>query len=293
MAENLRVDGCGLPRRVLPRERLDALEAKQGKLLAFGFVCKLGEACRDGFVLEGVDEKGGVSGDFGQGRTIRSENRQAVGHGFEHGHAEAFIQTGKGEDGGFLVEAAEFVIGYVTEEFDSWVRFGGGEHRVCFESKTPGDPELPRRGQRRKGVNKAGSVLALLHGSHGEHGGFAGFNTRNLPLWMNAVRDNVDALGGVVEVLDDLVGRELADGDNVCRVGGGVAGLFFEAAAKVGRRVFGAQDKEVVECRDTGDLGSFGQALVEAVEEVAGAGSRFKKEAFGPGRAQEAMGSIV
>ncbi len=216
-----------------------------------------------------------------------------MGHSFKDGHAEAFVETREGEDGCFLVEAAEFVVGDVTEEFDAWVRFGGGEHRFRFEAQTAGNPEFPWRRHSGEGLNQARGVLAFLHGAYAKDDRFTRFDAGDLRLWMNAVRNDVDAAGGVVQVFNDLVSRELADCDDVSGMGCGVASLFLEATAKFGRRVFRAQDEEVMEGGDAGDLGSFGQALVEAVEEVAGAGSRFKEEAFGPGRAKEAMGSIV
>jgi hypothetical protein len=110
---------------------------------------------------------------------------------------------------------------------------------------------------------------------------------------MNAVGDHVDAAGGEVQVFEDLAGGKLADGDDVGGVGCGVASLFLEAAAKVGRRILRAEDEEVMEGGDAGDLGSFGETLVEAVEELAGAGGSFEKKAFGPRGAKEAVGSIV
>jgi hypothetical protein len=89
--------------------------------------------------------------------------------------------------------------------------------------------------------------------------------------------DDGHPVARVAEEVGDLIGGELTDGDDVVGVGGRVARLGFEALAKVRRRIFGSHHEEVVEGGDGGDLSSFGQTLVEAVEEAARAGRRVEE----------------
>ena len=114
---------------------------------------------------------------------------------------------------------------------------------------------------------------------------------------VDAVGDDVDARGLDAEVLLDLRGGELGDGDDGVAMLGGLAGLFSEAGAEVGGGVVSGHYEQVMEGRDGAARGGV-HALVEGVEEV-GAGSAHEQAAAGVGRQrvgegfEEAVGAIV
>ncbi len=98
---------------------------------------------------------------------------------------------------------------------------------------------------------------------------------------MDAVGDDVNARGLDAEVLLDLLGGELGDGDDGVAVFGGLAGLLGEARAEFGGRVVAGHDEQIVEGGDGAASGGV-DALVEGVEQV-GAGGAYEQAAAGVG----------
>ena len=168
---------------------------------------------------------------------LRSDHRDAVGHGFEDRHSETFVERRKGEDAGARVEGCELFAGQVAEDVDV------GAPRAFFHCaqffgravalRGTGQREAPARRETLKGLHQAAHVLAPLDDTDEQDQVFAACDAdgRNLRRPMG---HDVNARWLDAQKLLHLRGGELRHGDDGVAVGGRLAGLLREARAKLG-----------------------------------------------------------
>lgn len=73
--------------------------------------------------------EGGLSRELAKGPGMAAYDGAAGGHGFEDGHAEAFIVTGKKEKGGLMIEGGEGLVVGVDFKADTSQGLGAGSER--------------------------------------------------------------------------------------------------------------------------------------------------------------------
>ena len=78
------------------------------------------EGRTDGVGVVGIDQIGGLSGDFRERGTIRGEHGGSAGHRLENGQSETFPQRDERQDIGALQKRGDVGLGDVAREMDSF-----------------------------------------------------------------------------------------------------------------------------------------------------------------------------
>ena len=167
---------------------------------------RLGDAGGDRIRVERVDEHGRAAGHLLGGTAARRDDRRPTRHRLDHRQPEPLVERREHEAPRAAVERRQLLVVDAP---------GPAGHLDPTPARRSHDPQLDARPLRR--LDRAAEVLARLERSHREHVVSRRLRPRLGEHRLEPVRDDVDALGGNVEQLDELVARERRDGDD--RVG--------------------------------------------------------------------------
>jgi len=237
----------------------------------------------------GIGNQGGVANDFSERAAVGAKDRATAGHGFDGGHAEAFVERGINAGAGGLVERGQFGIGDKAEGVNV-VAPGRLANRFVDRFGA-----IPIFANKDKLPGRAGDGFELLEGGNQAHVVFAGvFEARDVEkkwlidferlahafvdvtasrretLMVEAVIDNANAVARDVEKAANVASGVAADGDDGVLPLGQVARD--DAPVKHAKAVvFGGDVKgrEIVDRADHGaGLGVHEPAITRDVQDV-------------------------
>lgn len=249
-----------------------------------GVVGEVLDGFGEGDHVAGVDEEGGVAGDFGQAGGGRGEHGDTAGHGFEDGQTEAFEKAGPEEGVGGGDEGGEVLVGDEAGE----VNAGAVPCCCCGGFDGPGVPAaascddevvVEGMGDMIKGGDEPFEVLSRFDGAGEEEitrgesvldaRAEDGFGRCRAKVGGYAEGDDGDAFLGNLEQGVQVVGGALRIGDDVRGAGGGMAhGDAVVAGTGAGEPFGMAEKSEVVDGEDEGGGGAERADVGGVVEEV-------------------------